>query len=289
MICCQLVKEMLDQIYKNSNDEAMLEIDNRFISNFIQLDRYRHSLSSGLGLDHSDLWLRLAFVYRYLPCRASQLAQRLASCFHNNYLPPDKIVMTSLGCGPGTDLIGLIKALNNLDLSAQIVAYMFDMENGWKETFEKYLAPQPEFAGALTGSSVSTEWGNFDVADSSTWWLLPPGFYSSDLYITSYLLSEAFGRCSSAPSFYEELFSKAKKGSTFLFIDNNHSDYRPLYQQVSSLASDSDISGLQFEEAPQPWYPPSSESKDDLFPYPDRFNNRPLMASDFVWALGVKQ
>lgn len=288
MRCCFLMKQVFDSVYSNTR-LAENRIDKIFIDKFTQLNNYAEGLSRGLCPDHSDPWTRLAFAYRYLAARTCQIEHAILNELPRNYLLNDNIVITSVGCGPGTDLLGVIKARRYRNSSAKIHAYMLDSEKGWKSTFCDFLASAPELKAQLAIGPITTEWIEVDFSDSGSW-PFDSSYEESDLFILSYVLSEVCNSTRSMVPFVETLFKNAKDQSAFIIIDNNHSDFTPIYNETTAKARTYNIE-LEFSSSPNRWYPGSEEQKSDLEPYvrEERLNSRPLMQANFVTGIGIKR
>jgi hypothetical protein len=104
-----------------------------------------------------------------------------------------------------------------------------------------------------------------DATDPSTW--APyESYLNSDIVTLSFFLSEVYRFRSQAEPFFEHVFLRAKRGATFLYIDNNSPKFTDWFDDMAQRA------GLEtIAEAQRTFVFSNDEEKRDVEPYFSKF------------------
>ena len=288
MNCCNLLKEVLDYVYskkpglENKLDEKLREHCEYYNT------KYRN-LSSGGEIEHSEIYRGLAFAYTYLPIRSSQLAEILIYKMNCSLLNMSHLSVTSVGCGPGTDLIGILKARLSRNKNSRIAIYMIDREERWKATFD-LLCKGNELQQYLEDNIVAPRWIFLDFFDPESWPKNKSNYLRSDLFVISYVITEACKCNEVIPPFFKYIFTNAKQGAKFVFIDNKSQSFNSIYNKLEKLACQCDIDNLKFQDFGESFVFIRQEQKEVLGKYiqEGHLNRSPLFTSNFTYAVGKK-
>lgn len=121
-----------------------------------------------------------------------------------------------------------------------------------------------------------------DVVDPTTW-LSQMRYLRADLFTFVYFISETFAVAAQAAPYFTHLFSSAKPGSLFLYIDNNSARFYLHFDSLAVAAGLARIAGG--EEQFQMEY---SEEKRDLEPYFSKFAHSPKIQTSISWRVYQK-
>jgi hypothetical protein len=159
----------------------------------------------------------------------------------------DKINVTCIGGGPGSDLLGILKFMLNQGKNATLRCSLYDKEQAWGDSWsdvdDKLSAP----------FRVSTFFQSFDVAEPTTWGQHIK-FLNADLFTMVYFMSEIYRVKDKAEPFFINLFSKSKQGALFLYVDNDNSTFSDWFDALirqhalKVLASNSTRLGVDWDE-----------------------------------------
>ena len=108
----------------------------------------------------------------------------------------------------------------------KITCYLLDREQAWADTWT-------EFDESLClDIHLNNVFQPLDVTDPESW-KSQRKFLQADLFSMSYFVSEVFSLDHSGivTKFWAELFTNAKPGALFLYIDNGHSDFNTYFDE----------------------------------------------------------
>lgn len=257
----KLVKVVLDELYsriRSNEGEAKDEEIKRMMA-FLG-DEYK-KLAQGVSINYSAEITRFVYIYKYVTAHANFVYQviqgsaELAALFDR-----EKVSVTCIGGGPGSDLVGILKFLARTGKNPHLMCKIFDKEASWAECWEdvsdKTDAP----------IRVTTSFQEFDVTQVQTW-AEKKKYLNSDLFTMVYFISEVSSKRDYAEAFFSNLFKEAKNGALFLFIDNNSADF---YEWFDALAARHSLTVLQSAELVMS-IGDYAEQKTDLAEYWDKF------------------
>jgi hypothetical protein len=215
MNCFQLVKTVLDEIYSRVTGKTPDEKDALIRDRLDDLSKSYAKLATANTVDHSDLASRFAYIYRYVTSHANFVFQVIrGSETLQDLFDRERVNITCIGGGPGSDFLGVIKYLEKASKKPTLKCILYDKENAWGECWNDVDEK------LSTDLQIRTFCQPFDVTEPSSWENYSK-YLSSDLFTMIYFLSEVYCVRGEAETFFLNMFEEAKTGAIFLFIDNN--------------------------------------------------------------------
>lgn len=214
MNCFKLVKSVLDEQYseipgKESEKDAAIRDGLGYLSQC-----YARLGNEECKIDYANPVTRFAYIYRYVTAHADYVCSLIGSSALKTLLGAQKLNVACIGGGPGSDLVGFLKCIENAGAKPTLRFTLLDREKSWYESWYD--------VGDKLATSLQTN-VNFlpiDVTDKTSW--EPHRKYlTSDLFTLIYFVSETFGFRGKSAQYYVDLFENAAKGAYFLYIDNN--------------------------------------------------------------------
>lgn len=263
----QFTKNMLDELYDQLPFTSENEKDEAIFYELKTLRKMYPEITNGAIINYSHPITRFAYIYRYVAAHAYTTYAllrdnpELGSLFDMN-----QISVCSIGGGPGSDLLGILKYIGKNKKSSTVNCRVYDREERWRESLSSVC-------NRLTSFSLLPTFRILDAADAETWNKYPE-LLESNLFTMSFFISELYSRQKQAKNFFIHLFKNAKKLSWFLFVDNSSGYSRQWFDEVVKmhnqsgrydrlqLIKKSENHGFQLEDSEQP---------KDLEPYYSKF------------------
>ena len=202
-------------------------------------------------IDYERPATRYAYIACYVSSHANMVADliqgtpELAKLFNN-----PKITVCCIGGGPGSDLVGVLKHVENAGLEPKLMFWLFDREQAWSDSWAD--------VNEKLKREISTYFIKFDVTDPTTY--APHSkYFQSDLFTMVYFISELNHCKDAARPFFENLFAKAKQGAMFLFIDNSYSGFYSWFDDTWKAAG---LTLVAFNDSVTMQVPTDEEKKD---------------------------
>lgn len=231
-------------------------------------------------MNYKDPATRFAYVYKYVASHGDYVVQVLEIL--RNYLESpifstDSIRVTCVGGGPGSDIIAVLKYLDEYKSSEKIkkvTCYLLDREQAWADTWT-------ELDDSLNSKlHLNANFQPLDVTDPESW-AQQKKFLQADLFTMSYFVSEvkSLDKKGVVSKFWRTLFREAKQGALFLYDDNGHSDFNDYFDKLwkaegfKCLVSKNNGNFL----------PRYSEQKSELGRYLTKFGQQPKLKSDLSY------
>ncbi len=217
----QLIKLVLDDAYARIHikDEAEKDVQIKHELANLSMEYGKLTDTKAGGIDYSDPMKRFAYIFKYTVAHADYIMQlvRMSQPVKKLFTRSD-VEVACLGGGPGSDLLGVLKFMIASGSKSNLTCYIFDRERAWGDSWsrvaKKLNAPFYMFP----------VFQQMDVTDSQTW-ASYQDYLQADLFTLSYFMSEVWRIKSKAEPFFQHCMGRAKKGSLFLFIDNNSSQF----------------------------------------------------------------
>ena len=141
MVIFELVKSVLDEAYVNLSEQQKTELDEQVRTEFGRLGASYKNLHRGMSPDYSTSAARIAYSYKYLSAHANYLFQ-IITLAQQDLLPllntPTPAVC-SIGGGPGSDVLGVVKFLARRRCKCQLYARVYDGSLDWVKIFNLSL------------------------------------------------------------------------------------------------------------------------------------------------------
>lgn len=238
MNCFQLLATVLDEVWSQMPGNDAQKTDAVHAQEQYLHQHYANLLRVNQPVNYADPATR----YAYLCCYVSSHANLVADLIRNNselsdLFEAERVQVTCVGGGPGSDLLGVLKHLDRVGLTPALKVYLYDREQAWSESWSD--------VDDKVDKGISTYFEPFDVTAAATW-QQKQKYLLSDLFTMVYFASELHWVAASAAPFFDNLFNRAKRGSLFLYVDNAHTtffnwfDARYQGKGVSVLASADD-------------------------------------------------
>lgn len=269
----ELVRDVLDMGYGAALQGTDAQKDQAIRRALDGLSKSYGSLQTQSGPCYSSPACQFGYIFRYVTYNSNLLPPRLQAL--TELFKKDVLHIGCLGGGPGSDIVGVIKHLADLDKAPGVNFWLCDKERGWADWWGD--------VGMRTGAlRLNTTFLEHDVLDSRTWkgssrWL------QSDLFTLVYFMSEVYSLRERATPYFDYVFSSAKRGAYFLYIDNNHSDFTDWFE---ALARKHALEVVLRDNGRQ-WMP-SDEQKAALQKWIDRFDGLPRLQGDVAYRVAVK-
>jgi Putative SAM-dependent methyltransferase len=214
-----------------------------------------------------------AYVFKYASAHADYLDGIIQkSNALREVLGRDKVSITCIGGGPGSDVLGFLKFLLERGDSPHIKYFILDKEPAWAETWS-------DLDDIVTGDlRPSRQFQHFDVTDPSTYEKFNRVF-ESDIFTMIYFLSEVFAHKDAVTRFLQTCFARMRKGALLIVIDFKNADLQNWIDQCSKEA------GLEGGGKEAEFFMDSSEQKSALKKYAEKFDIEPKIKSQVFYRL----
>lgn len=280
----QLVYKVLSELYEQVKAIHGKAADDKIKAAMTALSTSYGKLTDGKlpPIDYSDPTTRFAYVFKYVASHADYVRQVLdlvSDKLSDELLKEKKIVVSCLGGGPGSELVGLLHHVLATDEAEveSLICYLCDREQAWADSWT-------EIGQELDAHmKLFVNFQGLDVTKKEHW-AKQRKFLSADLFISSYFASEVVRIKDKVADFWKEVGSSAKKGANFLFIDNAHTAFT---DYIAQIASDNGLEAVvvkQVEKTPR-W----DEQKSDLREFLEKFGQAPKLKSQLFYGVYVKR
>ena len=223
MTIFELVRIALDELYEEGRDEHGRELDEIVTGRLTYLSRNYAKLTNPARepVDYRDTATRLAYIYTYVAAHADYLVQVLEKAqarLEEPLFGVESLRVTCIGGGPGSDLIGVLKYLDEnreRESVKKLKCYLLDREQAWADSWT-------ELDESLQAKvDVNVNFQPLDVTDPESW-AHQRRFLQADLFTFLFFVSEVHSLDGNGvvSEFWRSVFEAAKAGAIFVFIDN---------------------------------------------------------------------
>lgn len=205
------------------------------------------------AIDYSDPATRYAYIRRYVCSHANMVADLIGQtpALRDTFAKQEKVSVCCIGGGPGSDLIGVLKYVEDADVSPKLMFWLFDREQAWNDSWA-------DLNGKLD-RDVSTNFATLDVTKPESY-SKNSKYLKSDVFTMVYFVSEVFFCRDDAAEFFKKLFANAKSGALFLFIDNSVTTFYEWFDQMWKKAGLKKLAGADSVTMSMP----TAEDKSEL-------------------------
>jgi hypothetical protein len=273
--CFSVVKKVLSDTYGeiSENEESR---DRKIALAIEQIsETYRNLSETGAGPDFQDPVNRFAYVYAYVPVHAHWVSELISwSQDAKDLFKKDKVRIACIGGGPGSDLVGILKYLD--ERGGEPPSIFCEIADGcelWKHTWAD-LAFSLDLSVKLSTDYIIQRVGDTDV------WSHPVQFEKSDIISMSFFVSEIAHLGEPAWDYVGAVFEKMKPGAVLLFNDNQNAMY---YGKVDDIARSKGLEVLLEGKGDRRVYD-RNEKSDELSEFSKKFGDRrPKLTGDVAW------
>lgn len=279
MNCFQIIKSVLDEAYSQiPGDEVSKDNDIKEAIKYLRKE-YTNLLNSN-NITYSDPITRFAYIYTYVTSHANLVC----TLIERNYLlgklfDNPKVNVACIGGGPGSDFLGILKYLMTNKKSPTVKFQLCDKEKTWAESWcDVDDKIDPNFR-------ISTSYLPLNVTDPDDW-KAHNKYFQSDLFTMIYFMSEIYTLKELANEYFANLFSQAKVGSLFLFVDNNNPNFYDWFDELA-LKHNINIINSTSGQISLPYH----EDKNDLEIYFEKFQDigKPKITANVAYRIGCKK
>lgn len=228
----QLVKQVLDDAYNEIDDPSTR--DACIKAELTGLGKEYEGLRdlSKPPIDYSGDIKRFAYLYKYTVAHSDYVMQVVNRSKSIKDLLSRPGVLTRVAClggGPGSDFLGMLKwMLNNNIEQARLHCELYDKEPAWANTWSDVVPTLGDVP-----FDFSTAFMPMDVTVPATWEHFRK-LDKADLFTLSYFISEVWKVRTQAEAFFTFCFTRMKKGSTVLFIDNDATSFTDWFDALAA-------------------------------------------------------
>ena len=228
MKCFDVVQTVLDATYEEVPGTGK-ERD-ASVKKAIETTRARYTggqLMTKGGPDFSDPATRFGYVFVYTPAHAYWLFEAIGKAKGiRSLFEKGKARVICLGGGPGSDVVGLLKFLDDEEIECKLFVDIVDGCLEWQATWR-------DLAYELDTNSLHTTYVTHDVGEKATW-NAPSNIAKADIITISFFISEVF-HLKSTKKYLATMLGAAKPGA-FLFVNDNRT--QEVYDLIDEVAKD---------------------------------------------------
>jgi hypothetical protein len=189
MNCFQLVKSVLDDTYSEISGKADEQIEARLA----QFRSEFGSLLSGKKIEYEEPVSRFAYLYAYVTSHANMVCDVISSVDELDALfKQERVTTASIGGGPGSDVLGMLKYLDRKKLQTALTCYLLDRNKTWHECWCDLDSKVD------TNVRLNTSYLNIDVCAPDTY-KMHSKYLKADLFTFIYFVSEVYAHLKEGP------------------------------------------------------------------------------------------
>lgn len=287
MTLFQLVRATLNPLYAsavaahgNNTDAAIAAAVKYLSASYDDLTD-----TSRAKVNYQDPVTRFAYVYKYVAAHASYVEQLLGTyrlIKGQNVFADERLRLTCIGGGPGSDLIAVLKFISEHtdEPVKKVTSYLVDGEQGWADSWT-------ELDDTLNlPFNLNTNFQPLDVTQPNTW-ATQTNFLNADVFTISYFVSEVMSLDHSGvvTSFWNNVFSSAKSGALFFYTDNGADCFNSYFDNLWNAHGL--VCVYKYDNVRT--LPSYDEEKADLGDYLTKFGHMPKIQSYLSGRILIKQ
>jgi hypothetical protein len=279
MTIFELVKNALKHLYAEGVQVHKSNLDEVVKDNIKLLGESYRRLNhpSRTAVDYEDPATRFAYVYKYVAAHGDYVVQLLEILGSTREIFENKNLRVScLGGGPGSDIIGILKYLEECGDGASVknlTCHLLDREQAWSDTWSEIKA------SLRLGITLDVYSQTFDITDATSW-KHQKKFLQADLFTLIYFVSEviALDKNGEVAESFLEIFERAKSGALFLYIDNGHDAFTSYFDKLCKKAH---LKCLVADDVR--WIPRRSEHASEVDVYRTKFGHNPKLQAQLTY------
>lgn len=239
MKCFEVVHKVLEDTYDGVGGTEQAR-DAAISLALSQLSaHYRNNLLTQGGPPFDSAVNRFAYVYCYVPAHAHWTYELITwSPEAQALLAQEKVRVACIGGGPGSDLVGILKYLDEHGARTSLFCEIADGCVAWKQTWSDLAFTLDWPAPLHTDYVVQT-------VGSGAEWSVPQKFDKADIVTLNFFFSEIAHLGAGATDYIGNLLARLKSGAVLLFNDNNDTRF---YQAFDNIAREAGLQVLQSGE-----------------------------------------
>ncbi|MDB5987489.1 MAG: hypothetical protein JWR16_2542 [Nevskia sp.] len=278
MKCFDVVQTVLDATYEEVPDKSGKRDASITKALKKMSDQYKKHLMDEGGPDFDDPATRFGYVFKYVPAHAHWLFELINECPQAEaVLLNGKARIACIGGGPGSDVVGVLKYLDEKNVECKLFVELIDGCEAWKSTWSD-LAFQLDW-----DDSLHTDYVIHDVSDEDTW-SSPCKIGKADIITLNFFVSEVF-HLGTAKKYLNKMLADTKSGALLFVNDNRTSD---VWELIDKIAAECEFKTLRSEMGERKIYD-WGESLDTLKIYAAKFGETSRLTGKMFWRVYQKQ
>ncbi|NYG31221.1 hypothetical protein HZU83_00735 [Sphaerotilus montanus] len=276
------MKIALDTLYKEATKTHGNDADKAITEQIKYLSKSYTQLSSNdrEPVNYKDPATRFAYVYKYVASHGDyvvQVLEVLRQKLEGRIFKTDSIRVSCVGGGPGSDIIALLKYLDERKATEKVkkvTCYLLDREQAWADTWV-------ELDDSLqTDLVLHANFQPLDVTKPESW-AQQKKFLEADVFTMSYFVSEvmALDKDGVVTKFWEKLFKEAKPGAIFIYDDNGHDTFNRYFDKQWKAAK----LNCLVEATNEDFWPRYNEQKSELGEFLKKFGQQPKLKTSLTY------
>jgi len=240
--------------------------------------QYGKVLTDG-GPNFSDPLTRFAYVFMYVPVHSHWVFELITMSKEAQVLfERERFRTTCIGGGPGSDLVGILKYIDQQEHSPSLFCEIVDGCVEWKSTWSD-LAYEIELS-----SPVHTDYVIHDASNEKTW-LTPWKLGKSDLITLNFFWSEIVHLGDHAERYLIYALQHAKPGALLLYNDNNDSRFTNSFDRICKESGFKVLLEGSGDRRVYDW----GEKTADVEVFTKKFERNPRLTGNLAWRVLVKK
>jgi hypothetical protein len=229
MKCFDVVRMVLDETYGEIPGDKKTKDAKINTAMTAMSKQYKDHLMESGGPPFGDPITRFSYVLRYVPAHAHWLYDLLDGCDEAAaILESGRARVTCIGGGPGSDVVGLLKLLDEREIDCKLFCELIDGCEDWKTTWGD-LAWQLDLDEAL-----HTDYVIHDVGKPKSW-KSPSKIHKADIVTLSFFVSEIY-HLDQAEEYLTMMLGKLKAGAIVVMNDNKTPEVYTLMDKIAKAA-----------------------------------------------------
>lgn len=250
-------RDVICETYKISKEEAF-----EGIQAFIDENSERWRLVDP-QINYQDPFCRMAYLYMNVAVHAALIETALSSfpkiqkLFRDKAKTESDLHVCALGGGPGSELIGVVRHIERLNLKGKTIHLDFaltDLIREWDESWHALKTGVDRQLREIYGGnrnewpvSISRSFLQINATSPADLKSFATRFRSIDIFLICYLVSELKDSTAQFEEVIKALTDKAPPGALFLFIDRNERKVRQSVERIIEQSPELKSLGIRIE------------------------------------------
>jgi hypothetical protein len=270
MKCFKVVEKVLHDCYAAVPDSAPTRDAAINAAMSATSTQYTTKLVKQGGPDFSSAATRFGYVLKYVPAHAHWVYELIMwSPEAQALFKRNKLRMVSIGGGPGSDLVGVLKYMEETGDCPALHCEIIDGCIDWKSTWSD-LAFSLDWVKPL-----HTDYVIHDAGDPATW-AAPSSIDKGDLVVLNFFASEIFHLDPTSAKYLTTMLRRMKAGAILLLNDNNAPQF---YNWFDGIAKGVGLTTLVSRAGTRKIYD-VGEQTSDLGKYAKKFAHGPKLTGE---------
>ena len=275
MKCFDVVRLVLDATYDEVLGEEHAR-DKAISGALTDMAKKYATVKAGGGPTFADPVIRFAYVFQHVAAHAHWLYDLLSNCEPiMKVFESGKARIACVGGGPGSDLVGVLKVLDEKKIECKLFCELLDGCAEWKLTWG-------DLSYQLNVTAVHTDYVIHDVADKKTW-SSPSHIGKADIITISFFISEIF-HLKNTSDYLTKLFSSAKSSAIVVMNDFRDID---IYGLCDKVAAENSLKIIEKGDGQKKIYD-SGEDMQKLQKYTKKFGRGSKLTGYNAWRIYQK-